>query len=181
MSTYLERFKRIFWAYQVILYIRTSASTVFDKTTTDKCTWANPHSNAFIDFNGDCLADLIFVCQSGSQQSIQIWINGRENGFKLAQQANLPSGAGPLSFADIDGDGSIDIIFPVCKGTVCSIHVVYNQQMGLCSKSQENNATSCRKAQNLCVADPNFTFDFTKPNTKVPPWIYTCKEKGHIY
>lgn len=81
-------------------------------------------------------------------------------------EANLPIGAGPISFSDIDGDGSIDILFPVCVGTVCSVHIVYNQQMGLCSKSQENLNASCRKAQNLCVADPDFKFDFSKPNTK---------------
>lgn len=35
---------------------RTSASSILDKASTDKCNWANPHSNAFVDFNGDCLA-----------------------------------------------------------------------------------------------------------------------------
>ncbi|KAI8085765.1 uncharacterized protein B0P05DRAFT_466374 [Gilbertella persicaria] len=104
------------------LFNVTSAATLFDKTSTDKCTWANPHSNAFIDLDGDCLADLVFV-----------------SGFSLAHEATLPSGAGPLSFADIDGDGSVDILFPVCQKDVCSIHVVYNQQMGLCSKSQQED------------------------------------------
>lgn len=79
--------------------------------------------------------------------------------------ADLPTGAGPISFSDIDGDGSIDMVFPVCVGTACSVHIVYNQQMGLCSKSQENSG-NCRKAQNLCVADPNFKFDLSQPNTK---------------
>ncbi|KAL7335883.1 hypothetical protein PS15p_201296 [Mucor circinelloides] len=144
----------------------TSASSLFDKTQTDRCTWANPHSNAFVDLDGDCLADLVFVCsKSSGSKSIQIWSNRRDKGFALSHEADLPSGAGPLSFADIDGDGSIDIVFPVCQNKVCSIHVVYNQQMGLCSKSQEAS-TTCRSAQYLCVADPNFTFDFTKPNTQ---------------
>lgn len=110
---------------------------------------------------------MVFVCsKSSGAHSIQIWTNNRDQGFKLSQEADLPTGAGPLSFADIDGDGSIDIIFPVCKSNVCSIHVVYNQQMGLCSKSQESTNTTCRKAQHLCVADPHFKFDFTKPNTR---------------
>jgi integrin alpha FG-GAP repeat containing protein 1 len=39
--------------------------------------------------------------------------------------------------------------------------------MGLCSKSEENNdQTMCRKARDLCVADPDFKFDFKAPNTK---------------
>jgi integrin alpha FG-GAP repeat containing protein 1 len=109
---------------------------------------------------------LLFVCEKpGGAQSIQIWINDRNNGFKLSLETDLPKGAGPLSFADIDGDGSTDIIFPVCTGTVCTVHVVHNQQMGLCSKSQ-NSSGSCRSAQHLCIADPNFTFDFSKPNSK---------------
>ncbi|GAA5798014.1 hypothetical protein HPULCUR_003412 [Helicostylum pulchrum] len=149
------------------LYNLTSASTIFDKASTDKCVWSNPHSNAFVDLNGDCLADLVFVCgEAESKQSIQIWTNDRDNGFKLSLESDLPAGSGPLTFADMDGDGSIDIIFPVCKDQTCSIHVVYNQQMGLCSKSQEQSNTSCRKAQNLCVADPHFKFDLSKPNTK---------------
>lgn len=109
----------------------------------------------------------MFVCsKSSGAHSIQIWTNNRNQGFTLLQEADLPTGAGSLSFADIDGDGSMDIVFPVCKDSICSIHVVYNQQMGLCSKSQESANTTCRKAQHLCVADPQFKFDFTKPNTK---------------
>lgn len=65
----------------------------------------------------------------------------------------------------MDGDGSIDIVFPVCLGTVCSIHIVYNQQMGLCAKSQESSSI-CRSARHLCVADPDFHFDLSKPDTK---------------
>lgn len=38
------------------LFNLTSAANYLDKTLTDKCTWANPHANAFIDLDGDCLA-----------------------------------------------------------------------------------------------------------------------------
>ncbi|KAI9473399.1 MAG: hypothetical protein EXX96DRAFT_528016 [Benjaminiella poitrasii] len=151
------------------LYNITSASPFFDKLSTDKCTWANPHSNAFVDLDGDCLADLVFVCsKSSGAQSLQLWINNREeNGFRLHQEADLPTGAGPLSFGDMDGDGSIDIIFPVCQNDVCTIHVVYNQQIGLCRNENESSENkTCRRAQNLCVADPNFKFDFSKKNTE---------------
>ncbi|CAO3681171.1 unnamed protein product [Rhizopus microsporus] len=147
------------------LFNLTSVNGIFQKESIDKCTWANPHSNAFVDLDGDCLADLVFVCDKSSKsQSIQIHVNSRQDGFKLAQELDLPSGAGPLSFADIDGDGSIDIVFPVCEDSKCSIHIVYNQQMGLCTKNKEG--TGCRKANALCIADSNFKFDFTKPNTE---------------
>ncbi|KAL0078748.1 hypothetical protein F4703DRAFT_1876957 [Phycomyces blakesleeanus] len=147
-------------------YERVSASTVFDKVTTGNCKWAHPHSNAFLDLDGDCLADLVFVCEEkNNQKRIQLWTNERKDGFKLSQTLYLPDGAGALSFADMDGDGSIDIVFPVCHGSTCKIHVVYNKQMGLCSTNQDSNS-SCRKAQNLCVADPGFTFDFDNPQSE---------------
>ncbi|KAI8983819.1 hypothetical protein BDB01DRAFT_790233 [Pilobolus umbonatus] len=147
------------------LFNLTSASTVFNKV--DTCQWAHPHSNAFVDLNGDCLSDLVFVCSDGHKQSIQIWVNNKQEGFILSQEAELPPGAGALSFADIDGDGAIDIVFPVCVDSKCSIHIVYNQQIGLCSKSQESqDGTVCRRARDLCVADRDFRFDFKKPSTK---------------
>lgn len=70
---------------------------------------------------------------------------------------------------DLDGDGSIDILFPVCSGTKCQIHIVYNQQMPLCAKPEDShqNSTTCRQARNLCVADPDFKFDFDSSHTQV--------------
>jgi integrin alpha FG-GAP repeat containing protein 1 len=48
------------------------------------------------------MLDLVFTCTgSNGQQSVQFWVNNREQGFKMVQQANLPNGAGPLSFSDI--------------------------------------------------------------------------------
>ncbi|CAO3663293.1 unnamed protein product [Umbelopsis ramanniana] len=151
------------------LFNVSSAQTLFDTADSENCVWSSPHSNAFLDLDGDCLADLVFTCTgSNGQQSVQFWVNNREQGFKMVQQANLPNGAGPLSFADIDGDGSIDIMFPVCSGTKCQIHIVYNQQMPLCAKPEDShqNSTTCRQARNLCVADPDFKFDFDSSHTQ---------------
>ncbi|KAG2226834.1 hypothetical protein INT45_005799 [Circinella minor] len=145
------------------IYNRTSAKTILDENETNQCLWAHPHSNAVVDLNGDCLADLVFVCQRTGYQSLQIWTNERDEGFKKARGLNLPTGAGPISYADIDGDGTMDIIFPVIQGSRQQIHIVYNQQMDLCSK-QDNNA-NCRKAQNLCIADPDFKFDMNSPDS----------------
>ncbi|OBZ83458.1 T-cell immunomodulatory protein [Choanephora cucurbitarum] len=158
------------------LFNLTSASGLFNKTASDRCRWANPHSNAFVDLDGDCLADLVFVCDG----SIQIWTHQRQQGFSLAHEASLPTGAGPLTFSDIDGDGSIDIVFPVCEAKDCSIHVAYNQQMGLCNQQQKEDGSSrCRKARDLCVADPDFKFDFTGKNTR-DYVIYPLAHGEHI-
>jgi len=88
------------------------------------CELANPHSNAILDFDGDCLAgqclykhsahvgslterwpflDLFLLCKSGStsQYSYQIWINDKSGAFVLGQQGQLPANIGPISFADM--------------------------------------------------------------------------------
>ncbi|KAI8140634.1 hypothetical protein BJV82DRAFT_621881 [Fennellomyces sp. T-0311] len=148
------------------IYNVTSASTILNESETNKCVWSNPHSNAVVDLNGDCLADLVFVCQHSGHQSLQIWTNQRDEGFEMARELTLPNGAGPVSFADIDGDGSVDIVFPVTYGAKQQIHVVYNQQMDLCSKSGDNDNPDCRKPQELCRADPNFQFDMATPDSK---------------
>lgn len=132
------------------------------------CIFPNPHSNAFIDLNGDCLADLFFVCQDAhdsSRLSYQIWTNAKSSGFRLAQKGALPSGTGQISFADMDRDGTMDMVFPTCTSGGCFINIAYNQQMPLCTTSAGLTSTigpqgyRCRETGNLCVADPQFSFD----------------------
>ncbi|KAI8072567.1 hypothetical protein BC940DRAFT_292890 [Gongronella butleri] len=149
-----------------ISYNVTSADAYFDAKSLSSCRWTTPHSNAFIDLDGDCLADLVFVCSGDyGRNSVQIWTNKREKGFELAQTLTLPTNAGPLAFADMDGSGSVDMIFTTCDGHRCAVHTVYNQQMGLCAKL-DTDQSNCRRSQQLCVADPNFRFDLSHPQSK---------------
>ncbi|KAL1915364.1 uncharacterized protein VTP21DRAFT_6822 [Calcarisporiella thermophila] len=135
------------------------------------CKPANPHSSAFVDLDGDCLADLFLVCQEeGGRHSYQIWINSVENGFVFKQTGQLPAGAGQISFADMDGDGTIDVVFPVCDGDHCSIHTVYNQQLPLCPASVRSTAENCRSVENMCIADPEFRLKFE----------YTAEEESYV-
>ena len=123
------------------------------------CQIAHPHSNAFLDFNGDCLADLFLMCvDSHGSHSFQIWVNGKSNGFRLALKGDLPDNVGQISFADMDSDGAIDMVFPVCTSKECTIHIAFNQQMPLCTELLLRN---CRDPHNLCVADDGFKFDLT--------------------
>ncbi|KAH7914077.1 hypothetical protein BJ138DRAFT_1144581 [Hygrophoropsis aurantiaca] len=137
-----------------------------------QCTLANPHSNAVIDLNGDCLADVFLVCDDGSGgKTFQIWVNNKDAGFSLAQQGALPSGTQAISFADIDRDGTIDMVFPTCSsvsstgiGSNCVINIAYNKQLPLCASATEhsidkNGRRTCRSPEELCTADPNFRFD----------------------
>ena len=90
----------------------------------------------------------------------------------LARSYDLPRGSGPLSFADMNRDGSIDIIFPVCSGhststglgSECSINIAYNKQVPICSTegSQlgKDGALKCRGYLELCTPDEGFDFSF---------------------
>jgi len=128
------------------------------------CKISLPHSNAFIDLDGDCLSDLFVTCDDGT---FEIWKNTVDNdkGFVFSKSGKLPENIGPISFADMDGDGTIDMVFYewVNTGSTWSkkkewnLHIVYNKQIPLCSKTVETN---CRSVHDLCSADNNYTFDF---------------------
>ncbi|THH16940.1 hypothetical protein EW146_g3775 [Bondarzewia mesenterica] len=149
-----------------------------------QCKLSNPHSNAFIDLNGDCLADIFLVCDDSSgQKSFQIWVNNKDDGFSLAQSERLPQGTQSVTFADMDRDGTIDLLITTCTsvssrtglGTGCSLNIAYNKQLPLCTSSSSalilsaplnesvedgQKKKTCRRPDELCSADPNFRFDF---------------------
>ncbi|KAJ1990529.1 hypothetical protein H4R33_001672 [Dimargaris cristalligena] len=136
--------------------------TLWSDQNESLCKFNHPHSNAWLDLNGDCQADLFVTCQGASATDIiyQIWTNSNEKGLVFARSGSLPAHAGPVSFADMDGDGAVDMVFPTCdpgdKSGACQIHIVYNQQTPPCGPNQ---ATSCHRVTDLCIADPQFKFD----------------------
>ncbi|KAL4065217.1 hypothetical protein J3A83DRAFT_4360504 [Scleroderma citrinum] len=140
-----------------------------------QCTLASPHSNAVIDLNGDCLADLFLVCEEDSaKQSFQIWVNNKDSGFTLAQYEPLPSGVQAISFADVDRDGSIDMVFTTCShvsastgvGSNCMLNIAYNKQLPVCSSTTSPSVNKqgervCRSPVDLCIADPEFHYNLS--------------------
>ncbi|KAF7790986.1 hypothetical protein EIP86_001945 [Pleurotus ostreatoroseus] len=68
-----------------------------------QCKLSNPHSNAAVDLNGDCLADLFLVCDEDGtpDKYFQIWVNNKDDGFSLAQLGRLPRGLQSVTFGDI--------------------------------------------------------------------------------
>jgi integrin alpha FG-GAP repeat containing protein 1 len=124
------------------------------------CEFSVPHSNAFLDLDGDCIpgkllfsqmlhqkkmliacVDLIFTCPAKERPFIEIWTYEPPNGYKKSFRLDLPTNAGPLSFADIDTDGSTDLLFTSCQNDGCYLHVLFNKNC---------NAEGCLP-QNKCV------------------------------
>ncbi|KAJ6523586.1 hypothetical protein B0H19DRAFT_972767 [Mycena capillaripes] len=136
-----------------------------------QCKLASPHSNAVVDLNGDCLADVFLLCDDGrGGNTYQIWVNKKADGFSLALQGSMPSGVQSVSFADVDRDGTIDMVFVTCSsvsrgvGANCAINIAYNQQLPLCATGEtdvKKGVRTCRPPEDLCTADSTFRFDLT--------------------
>ncbi|KAL4399692.1 hypothetical protein ACI68E_004075 [Malassezia pachydermatis] len=138
------------------------------------CQLAHPHSSAHVDMNGDCLADLFLVCQGplSSRLSYQIWTAriDEPRTYDLARAGDLPPGTGALSFADMNRDGTMDVVFPTCERGRCMLNIAYNEQMPLCEREKRGMITwpnmttppdRCRDELQLCEADPQFRLDFS--------------------
>lgn len=76
-----------------------------------------PHSCAFTDLNGDMVADLFVTCED----SIQYWINNQGK-FELNITLPYPKDVvhrGQITFGDMNSDGALEKILPVCKDPGC--------------------------------------------------------------
>jgi len=61
------------------------------------------HSSAWLDFDGDCLADIFITCEPDGKgiQQYQIWKNMKSDGWRLGHQGSLPRGSGAVTFGDM--------------------------------------------------------------------------------
>ncbi|KAJ3235254.1 hypothetical protein HDU81_000692 [Chytriomyces hyalinus] len=164
------------WRFHANRTVTLSPFTLFDTASnTAICKSPSVHSNAFIDLNGDCLADIFVTCYDPKTRRsfFQIWVNSRDNGFSLGLEHLMPADVhGPVTFADMDADGTMDIVFSSCDPANprnCFIHVLFNTQIPLCTNSLpllKGSNQNCRVSSDLCTADPSFEF---KSNTlKLP-------------
>ncbi|KAI9355106.1 hypothetical protein DFJ73DRAFT_826194 [Zopfochytrium polystomum] len=125
------------------------------------CQISDPHSSGFADFNGDCLADILLYCHDSKTKTtrVETWINQKSGPYTPGDHLTLPEGSGQIALADIDADGTIDLIYPSClsKGN-CFINIAYNKQKPLCKST---TATSCRSIDQLCSPDDDFSFELS--------------------
>ncbi|KAJ3108911.1 hypothetical protein HK100_003375, partial [Physocladia obscura] len=170
--TYADPSNLSVWSFTTNRTVSVSpAPAYFLNQSKSVCSYSSPHSNAFIDLNGDCLADLFLTCfdKSTSRSYFQIWTNSRDNGFALVIEQNFPTAyTGPVTFADMDADGTMDMVFNSCDdlaGKSCHINILYNSQIPLCSTSILKGS-SCRPVNDLCSADESF--DFRSVYSKIP-------------
>ena len=123
---------------------------------------AVPNSNAFVDLDGDCHADLVLTEAPGADGTSRASLWLYRNGTYVRHTAlTLPSGAGQLAFADFNRDGSVDVVFPVCWpaddcARVNALVFVDNVQMPLCGGVVAGSR--CRRMTDMCTADPAFFF-----------------------
>lgn len=97
------RLARRFWACLTFLCVSSSSTDLPFKEPLN-CRFPDPHFNAFIDLNGDCLADVFLTCQdseSSDRLSYQIWTNDKDGQFSLARKGDLPRGTKSVGFADM--------------------------------------------------------------------------------
>lgn len=133
------------------------------------CTLGHPHSSAHVDLDGDCLADLFLVC---ANHAYQIWTARADEPrtYDLARAGDLPPGAGPLAFADMNRDGTMDVVFATCDRQRCDLVIAYNEQMPLCEREKRGmlswpNMTAparCRDEMQMCTRDVQFRLDLSE-------------------
>ncbi|KAJ3351397.1 hypothetical protein GGF32_004292 [Allomyces javanicus] len=140
------------------------------------CMPAPKHANAFVDVNGDCKPDLFLTC---ADHSYQVWIGSDDGTWTLARHGPLPPNAGLVAFADMDANGSLDAVFPVCTADHCDLYVAWNRQMPPCS-AKTPAGTVCRPMSDLCSADPDFVLDFANPMIVPIPLAKSGSRMGRI-
>ena len=126
------------------------------------------HANSAVDVDGDCVADLFVT----SVATWETWLNLRGGQFvHTADRDYTPRvGAGQVTFADMNQDGTLDMVYPVCArdpragvpagcaddGSSAGIVMVFNMQKPMCggfAQGGDGDGGGCRASTSLCEAD----------------------------
>ena len=106
-----------------------------DKRSSEMNTYnfATPHSNAFVDLNGDCAADLFITSVDGDGKPFfEIWLRHPDGKFCLVDATEITLiGISMVSIADMDNNGRLDLVYidsPEDLSLPMNLHIVYNNQ-----------------------------------------------------
>ena len=87
---------------------------------------ATPHASAFVDVSGDCRADLVLhtVDPATNEHYLDVFISRYDQSNRAGHaifdesrvsSQRVPTGTRQVAFADVDSDGLIDVILPICE------------------------------------------------------------------
>eukprot|EP00923_Selenidium_pygospionis_P050051 GHVN01086344.1.p1 GENE.GHVN01086344.1~~GHVN01086344.1.p1 ORF type:complete len:564 (-),score=56.74 GHVN01086344.1:2631-4322(-) len=118
---------------------------------------ANNNQSAFVDLDGDCIPDLFLTCKEGDSVFGEVFLNGN-GGFKHipSQRIALPGETKAITFADIAGRGSLDLVVGYNKNGYGMVRIYTNQQreieVGMIKDTRNGEKTK------PCTADTVYGF-----------------------
>lgn len=88
------------------------------------------NSNTFVDINGDCKSDLIFTLEKDSKRTVEIWTGSVSTSMTISYCRSayyqVPDNVGLLTFADIDRNGFLDLVYPILNKPYPTIGISFN-------------------------------------------------------
>jgi len=143
------------------------------------CLIQEPSSNAHVDVDGDCYADLVLVSTCGLEvwsnparvapREVKVWSMSESDSemYKVFDSSLYDPGTnGRILFADFNGDGSADLIFPnrALKQFIMLSNVQKPRKYGaICDLDPEWTLVRSVVLENVTVAETRISSYFTVP------------------
>ncbi|KAF5291156.1 hypothetical protein FQA39_LY14398 [Lamprigera yunnana] len=105
---------RTFWIFNNTRYAPNTRAMSKEHTTE----LMQPHAHAFLDLNGDFMADLFLT----TKIDFEIWYGSEINQFSVCKKIKHPPNAvhiGQSIFIDVELQGRMDLVTPVCYDKYC--------------------------------------------------------------
>ena len=116
------------------------------------------YGSAFVDLNGDCIADLILTHEESDKLYLEIYYRNNQNLYNL-KHYNFPKGQyGAFVIGDFNRDSQLDILFPHLNES--KVTIFYNKYVS----NHEWDKNYCENRNTNF--NNNNTFDFEKKDPK---------------
>ncbi|XP_074644760.1 T-cell immunomodulatory protein-like [Tubulanus polymorphus] len=130
-----------------------------------------PSCNAFIDLNNDLIPDMMVTVEdkaTGNEHiRFEYWINKDGNFVKNSTDISLPTNGikqvGQSAFIDINGDGLIDHLLPVCLDKDCNQSQIYVHSQ----QASEGEWSWSLMMESIPADEAGQTWGFALPKTKI--------------